>query len=407
MAGLRFNLIKVSDKAKTFIQIPTYSNLMATLGFLINPIAGMGGRVGLKGTDGEDILKKAIDMGAEPAAHIRAEETLGLLLDMNAEIKWLTCSGKMGEEVLKEVGFNEGEDFQIIYQAPEKTNSDDTKVACEKFKEKNVDLILFCGGDGTARDLLSVIGKEIPMIGIPAGVKMFSSVFGVNPRATAEVIIGFSKGTYGTSEAEIMDIDEEDYRKGELHAKLFGYALTPYESTLVQSSKSVYGGMDEESAKAEIARYIVELMDAEKDTLFILGAGSTMEKIGETLKIDKTLLGVDVIKDGELIAKDVNERKLLELLKEGKKAIIIVSVIGAQGFVFGRGTQQISPRILEKVGIENIIVAATSKKMFQTPRLMVDTGDRNVDQLLSGYHKVITGYHEMRMVKVEVGGKRD
>jgi predicted polyphosphate/ATP-dependent NAD kinase len=378
---------------------------MVTVGFLINPIAGMGGRVGLKGTDGEDILKKAIELGAEPVARSRAEETLKLLLDMKAEIKWLTCSGKMGDEVLNEVGFKEGEDFQVVYQVPDVTNSEDTKSACEKFKEMDVELILFCGGDGTARDIFSVVGKEIPIIGIPAGVKMFSSVFGVNPRATAEVVLGFVRGTYGTSEAEVLDIDEEDYRNGELHAKLFGYALTPYESKLVQSSKSVYDGMDEDSAKEEIARYVIEIMEGEKDTIFILGAGSTIERIGKELGIDKTLLGVDVVKNGKLIAKDVNERELLELLNEGKRAVIIVSVIGAQGFVFGRGTQQISPKILGKVGAVNIRIAAAPNKMSQTPILRVDCGDKEIDQMLSGYHKVITGYHEMRMVKVELDGK--
>ncbi|UCE38633.1 MAG: ATP-NAD kinase family protein [Thermoplasmata archaeon] len=378
---------------------------MATLGFLINPIAGMGGRVGLKGTDGEDILKKAKELGAEPVAHIRAHETLRILFDMNAEIRWLTCSGKMGEDVLKNVGFKEGEDIQVVHQPPDVTSSEDTKSVCNKFKELNADLILFCGGDGTARDISSVIGKDIPLIGIPAGVKMFSAVFGVNPRATAEVIFGFINGTYTTSEAEIMDIDEEDYRRGELHAKLFGYALTPYESTLVQSSKSVYEGMDEESAKEEIARYVVELMEEEKDTLFILGAGSTIERIGKELGIEKTLLGVDVVKDGKLIAKDVNEQKLLELLGEGERASIIVGVIGSQGFVFGRGNQQISPEVLKKVGVENIRIAATPNKMAQTPRLWIDTDDREIDEMLSGHKKVITGYHEMRMVKVEMGGE--
>ncbi len=380
---------------------------MMKLAFLINPIAGMGGRVGLKGTDKEEILKKAMDMGAEPMAHIRAEETLRLFMVKKIQFKWLTCSGKMGEDSLKKVGFRQGEDFQIVYQPTEITSSDDTKSACGKFKEFNVDLILFCGGDGTARDVCSVIGKAIPVIGIPAGVKMFSAVFGVNPTATAFVVLGFARGAYGISEAEIMDIDEDEYRKGVLHAKLYGYANTPYESSLVQSSKSVYEGIDEESAKEDIAKYVVEQMEAEKDTFFIIGAGSTMEMIGKKLGINKTLLGVDVVKNGELIAKDANEQKLLELLEVGKKAVIIISVIGSQGFIFGRGNQQMSPKVLKKVGATNIRIAATLKKILQTPRLRIDTGDMDVDEMLSGYHKIITGYHEMRMVKVEVEGKED
>jgi predicted polyphosphate/ATP-dependent NAD kinase len=374
---------------------------MATLAFIINPIAGMGGKVGLKGTDGAEILEKAKELGAEPIAQKRAEETIKLIFDMKTEIKWLTCSKNMGEDVLRGIGYKEGEEYTVVYNTPDSTTTEDTKNACTKFKEMKVDLILFCGGDGTARDISSVIGKDIPMIGIPAGVKMFSAVFGVNPRSAAEVVLGFVRQEYNVAEAEIMDIDEESYRKGELQAKLFGYALTPYESTLVQTSKSVYGGADEEAAKEEIARYVVEIMEEEKGALFILGAGSTIERIGKELEIDKTLLGVDVVKNGKLIAKDVNEQKLLEILEEEKKTIIIVGVIGAQGFVFGRGNQQISPKVLGKVGVDNIRIVATPVKMSQTPRLRVDTGDEDLDKMLSGYRKVIIGYHEMRMVKVE------
>ena len=162
---------------------------------------------------------------------------------------------------------------------------------------------------------------------------------------------------------------------------------------------------EEELAKAgeEPAKHIVEIREEEKDAIFILGVGSTIEGIGKELSIDKTLLGVDVVKDGKLIAKDVNEQKLLDLLEKEEKAIIIVSVIGAQGFVFGRGNQQISPKVLRKIGVDNIKIVATPVKMSQTPRLRVDTGDEELDKMLSGYHKVITGYHEMRMVRVEIG----
>ncbi len=378
---------------------------MATFAFIINPIAGMGGKVGLKGTDGSEILKKAKELGAEPVAQRRALETMKLIFDMKGEIKWLTCSKNMGEDVLSNVGYKCGEDFTVVYETPDSTTAYDTKNVCEKFKEMNAELILFSGGDGTARDISTVIGKDIPMIGIPAGVKMFSGVFGVNPKSAAEVVLGFVRHDYEVVEAEIMDIDEERYREGELQAELFSYALTPYESTLVQSSKSVYGGVDEEAAKEEIAKYVVEIMDEEKDTLFILGAGSTIERIGKELDIEKTLLGVDVLKNGKLIAKDVNEQKLLELLEKEDKAVIIVSVIGAQGFVFGRGNQQISPKVLRRVGVDNIRIVATPIKMSQTPRLRVDTGEEELDRMLSRYHKVIIGYHEMRMTKVKAGGE--
>ncbi len=376
---------------------------MAKIAFIINPIAGMGGKVGLKGSDGADILRKAKELGAEPVAQDRAFDTIKMIFEMKPEIKWLTCSGEMGEDVLKMAGYRKDEEYTVVYTTPETTSFEDTNSACGKFEEMNADLILFCGGDGTARDIFTVVGKNIPIIGIPAGVKMFSAVFGVNPRAAAQVVFGFVNGTYSASEAEIMDIDEEEYRKGNLIAKLFGYALTPYESTLVQFSKSVYDGSDEDAAKEDIAKYVVEEIQREKDTLFILGAGSTIEKIGKELDIDKTLLGVDVVKNGELVAKDVNEQRLLTLLEKEGKAVIIVGVIGAQGFVFGRGNQQISPSVLRKVGRDNIRIAATPNKLGNTERLMVDTGDLEIDKMLSGFHRIIIGYHEMRMVKIEIG----
>lgn len=376
---------------------------MVAVGFVINPIAGMGGKVGLKGTDGAKILRKAKELGAKPFANERAHATIKLLFEMNPQIRWLTCSGIMGEEVMMEVGFKKGEDYNVVYDTPEPTTSEDTKSACAKFAEMNADLILFCGGDGTARDIADIVEKEIPIIGIPSGVKMFSAVFGVNPRAAAQVVYGFVNGTFSASEAEIMDIDEEEYRKGNLIAKLFCYALTPYESTLVQSSKSVYAGSDEEFAKEDIAKYITELMKIEKDTLFILGAGSTMERIGKELEIDKTILGVDVVKDGKLVRKDVNEGQLMALLENEDKVVIIVSVIGSQGFVFGRGNSQISPEVLRKVGVDNIRIVATPNKLANTQSLRVDTQDPELDRMLSGFHKVIIGYHELRMVKVQTG----
>jgi len=374
---------------------------MAKVGFLVNPIAGMGGKVGLKGTDGEEILKKARELGAEPVAHERALETLKVILDRKADISWLTCSRDMGETVLREAGFMKDEEFKIVYESASITTFQDTSKACTIFKDMEVDLILFCGGDGTARDIFSVTGKDIPMLGIPAGVKMFSAVFAVNPESAAEVVLGFFRNEYKTKEAEIMDIDEDAYRAGSLDAELFGYAQTPYEEALVQSGKSIFEGADEEAAKEDIARYVVELMKESPDTLFILGAGSTVEAIGRELGIEKTLLGVDVVKNCKLVASDLNEAKLIDLLDKEKKANIIVGVIGSQGFVFGRGNQQISPAVIKKVGIDGIKIVATPNKMSQTPMLRVDTGDHEVDDMLSCFHRVIIGYHEMRMAKIQ------
>ncbi|MEW6069166.1 MAG: ATP-NAD kinase family protein [Candidatus Thermoplasmatota archaeon] len=366
---------------------------MKKIGFLINPIAGMGGAVGLKGTNGK-ALEQALKLGAKPIALTRAENALSNLIEEKEKIKFYTCSSKMGSEVLKKLGFQ----YEIVYKAGETTTAQDTKNACLKFLTKKVDLILFCGGDGTAKDIYEIVNKKTPILGIPAGVKMHSAVFGANPKATAELVAEFLTDVLPIREVEIMDTDEEKYRDNILATKLFGYGVTIYKPLLVQLGKGIFESATEELAKEDIAKYVIELL--EKDRLYILGAGTTIQKITELLGLEKTLLGIDVIKNNSLVAKDVNEEKLLKILEKEKKVSIIISPIGAQGFIFGRGNQQLSAKVIKKVGLENIIVVATPYKLAQTPYLLVDTGDEELDKALAGYRKIITGYHEMEMKKI-------
>ncbi|MDI6917092.1 MAG: ATP-NAD kinase family protein [Thermoplasmatales archaeon] len=363
---------------------------MKKIGFLINPVAGMGGKVGLKGTDGK--VEEALKMGARPVSFERAKKAMECLKNYKNKMKIFTCSGEMGEKCLK------GFEHEIVYSPPEKTTADDTKKACRKFLEKEVDLVLFCGGDGTARDVYDVVGHEIPMIGIPSGVKMHSAVFGLNPRIVGEIVVEFLENEMEFMDAEVMDTDEEKYRRNILDVKLFGYARIPYKPMLVQAGKSIFQSPDEKTAKKDIARYVVEMM--EKDVLYVLGAGTTVKEIADLLNAEKTLLGVDVMKNKRIVAKDVNEKQLLDIIKDEKKAKIVVSPIGAQGFVFGRGNQQMSPDVIKKVGTENIIIVAAKQKILSTPNLLVDTGDETLDKKLKGYRKVVTGYHEMTMKKI-------
>jgi predicted polyphosphate/ATP-dependent NAD kinase len=251
-----------------------------------------------------------------------------------------------------------------------------------------VDLVIFSGGDGTARDIYDVIGQDIPILGIPAGVKMHSSVFAVSPTAAQSIIINFCKGKTTLVETEIMDIDEQAFRQNLLQTKLYGYALTPYIATLVQSGKSVYSGLSDQRAKDDIARFIAPLCT---EGIIILGGGGTVKKIAEELGINKCLLGVDILQNGRLVAHDVTENEILACL-DGHPGRIIISPTGQQGFVFGRGNQQISPEIIRKIGSHNIIIVSTPHKMSHTPYLFVDTGDSILDQQLSGMTRVITGF---------------
>ena len=353
------------------------------IGFLINPIAGMGGSVGLKGTDG--LVDEAVKLGAQPVATERARKCMKELT-INSNI--LTCSDEMGEDTLKKTSLN----YEVVYSLKGDSTSEDTKKACKRFLEEAIELLLFCGGDGTARDVYSVVEREIPIVGIPAGVKMHSAVFAISPKGAAQIVEHFVNGKAEVRDAEVMDTDEDAYRRNELQMKVFGYARTPYEPVLVQQGKSLFQSVSEERAKEEIARFAIEFM--RDGSLYILGAGTTIHKIAELLDLgeEKTLLGVDAVKDGKLVAQDLNEQGLLRLLEKEPKAKLLVSPIGAQGFVFGRGNQQLSAKVLEKVGVENVIVLATPHKLHETPFLLVDTGSEELDEQLSGYLSVVCGY---------------
>lgn len=359
------------------------------IGFIVNPVAGMGGRVGLKGTDG--MLDEAIKRGAKPVSpHIARK----FLKSLGCEPEFLTVSGIMGEDFLRDFDLP----YEVVYSTGERTNSEDTKRASAIMMEK-AELIVFIGGDGTARDVASVVGDRVPVIGIPSGVKMYSSCFAITPEKGAELLCEFLKGDCGIKEAEVLDIDEDAYRNGKLSISLYGHVKIPYIPEMVQGSKREYFG-DEESSKEEIAEYIVESMEPE--TLYILGAGSTTAKIAEKMGAEKTILGIDAYYNGEIVGKDLNEMEILNLLDRYPRAKIVLSPIGAQGFILGRGNQQISPEVIRKVGMENIIVIATPQKLRETPELHVYTGDEEIDSRFRGrgHIRVLSGYGRYTVKKV-------
>ena len=339
--------------------------------------------MGLKGTDG--LAQEALARGAKSIAPARAKTCLEVLAPQAEGLHFFTASGEMGETELSDCNL----DFCVAYDTQEASTAQDTKTACKAFVEKSVDLILFCGGDGTARDVASAAGV-VPILGIPAGVKMHSGVFAISPQAAAELTLSYARGDLKVRDTEIVDVDEELYRQGELQTRLYSTAKTPYKPALVQERKRIYSSGSEEEFKDQIALFASEFM--RDGSAYILGAGTTTAKIAEFFGVDKTLLGVDVVQNGNLILKDAAEKDLLHLLDKVNRAMIIVSPIGAQGFILGRGSQQISPRVIRKAGIKNLIVVATPHKLEELESLLVDSGDQELDKELSGRRQVVSGY---------------
>jgi predicted polyphosphate/ATP-dependent NAD kinase len=370
------------------------------IGFVVNPIAGMGGRVGLKGTDG--VLKEALARGAKPVSPMRAGEFLQELkqYDKELNLKLLTCSGIMGEDEAKAAGF---EPEILPMKLEEETTAEDTRSAVKLFVEAEVDLIVFVGGDGTARDIYDVlknISQTIPVLGVPSGVKMYSGIFAVSPKDAAEVVVSFAEKKASIADFEIMDADEEAIRSDRLAVKLYGFLKGPFLPLRVQASKQLTPQtLDEHENQKASAKFVVEEMAS--DGTYILGPGTTVKCVADLLGVEKTLLGVDLYHDGKVI-KDVDEKRILNEVKDWRKTWIIVSPIGRQGMIFGRGNQQISPEIIKRVGKNHIIVLATRNKVQSLDGgvLRVDTGDAEVDQMLKGYIRVVTDYKEWRLVPV-------
>jgi predicted polyphosphate/ATP-dependent NAD kinase len=365
------------------------------VGFVVNPIAGMGGAVGLKGTDGKEILEKAVDLGAKPVAPTRAETFLSELAPIKKTICLMVGAGLMGEIEARNQNFY----YKVFGKQKEQTQPKDTITIVKKMAIDGVELIVFCGGDGTARDTLQAVDMKLPILGVPTGVKMHSAVFAVDPKSAARIALKFLRKQLPLWEAEVMDIDEQAFRQGRVSARLYGYALSPYEPRLIQGAKISSPITENElENQAAIAIYITEIM--EPDVIYIVSAGTTTRTIADLLNEKKTLLGVDLFYNKKIVAKDVNEKQILDFIK-GKKTRIIVTPIGGQGFIFGRGNQQISPRVIREVGKDNIIIIATKNKLKNLKRLKVDTGDPNLDEEFIGSIKIVTDYKIEQTLSIE------
>lgn len=374
---------------------------MKRLGLIVNPIAGMGGRVGLKGTDGSVILQKAISLGAIPRSSKRAAIALNQLIPLKQNMVVVTFPGDMGERTAVECGFH----HEVLLEDSiprDHTSREDTLKAAKEIQRHNVDLLLFAGGDGTARDICESIGTELPALGIPAGVKIHSAVFACSPKESGEVArLYLEGGEIQKREAEVMDIDEELFRKGAVRAMLYGYLTIPYVRQRVQGLKAGSPDSEEAIQKALASYFVREIM--KPDTIYFVGPGTTTRGIMMNLNLEYSLLGVDCICNGHLLGNDLTEYQILDLCKKYKELSLVVTPIGGQGFIFGRGNQQISPEVLHYFSKDQLIILSTPKKLLalEGMPLLIDSGGSDIDAKFSGYVRIISGQNEFIVYRIK------
>lgn len=386
------------------------------LGLVINPYAGIGGALALKGSDGADIRERALAQGAVKKAQQKTKLALELLLPARAHCLVYTASGEMGEDLSRSLGF---ETLVIYTPASDQTEAEDTQACVARLIEQDVDLILFAGGDGTARNICQQVDESqeqsdnisrapIPVLGVPAGCKIHSGVFAVTPKAAGRVALMLAKGELvNVDDADVMDIDESLFRQGFVKAKQYGQLRVPSELQYIQAVKQ--GGKEtEEGVLQEIADYLIDDMD---DHIYVMGSGSTVDFLMQELGLTNTLLGVDVVHEQQLLLSDVTAEQLIEYLRANndKATKLVITLIGGQGHIFGRGNQQLTPQVIRHVGLQNIVIIASKTKLqrLNGRPLIVDTGDSELDKSLTGFLPVITGYKSEVLYPVASPGIED
>lgn len=400
---------------------------MKKIGLIINPVAGMGGSVGLKGTD--HVVEEALRRGAVPGSEKRAETALRELLPYKDELLICTGAGHMGGELAQRMGFRTevfsagtadapADTADTVISADLKTPADidipaasafcfatagsDTIALGKRLLNEQADLLLFAGGDGTARDIYQAVGTELVCVGIPAGVKIHSPVYAKNPGAAGKLAAMWMSGWIKRyEEKEVLDIDEDAYRSGHINTALYGYLKIPAERALTQNRKAPTP-LSDEAAIESIAYEVTDHM--EPDVVYLVGAGTTTRGVMKKLGLPNTLIGVDVVENGKVLENDAYGERILSHIR-GKRAKLILTVTGGQGFLFGRGNQQLTPEVIRTVGKENLIILATSSKLAELRGnpLLVDTGDDALNEELCGYYRVITGYKEYTVCRVAAG----
>lgn len=351
---------------------------MLKAGFLVNPIAGCGQFLNLKGSDNltPSTCPRSISME-------KAVEFLHELKDL--DIHYFTPSGDMGEEAFRKAGLA---NYSVIQRHDGESSSDDTRNFIFKLRDTEASILVFFGGDGTARDI-SGCGWTRPALGVPLGTKMYSSVFALSVSKAEQLMRNFVEmGNVEFSDEEVIDLDEEAYLQGDFQIKPYGMLKVPISELIMANSKAEYP----EVSDGGIAEYVVEHM--ETDVNYLIGPGSTCREVLSELELEGSLLGFDLVRNGKIIAKDMSEKDIFKLTSE--KMVIILSPIGGQGFLLGRGNKQLSGRILSAIGFENILVVSSEAKMRSLDNLYVDLDSVTVDK--PQYIKVLFGYGRFRMM---------
>ncbi len=380
---------------------------MVRLGLLVNPDAGLGGRLGLKGSDGQAELARS--MGAEDRSGPRMRAMLEHFSSIHRagfeDISWVTSEGRMGTEWLPEAEIGS---ISTVHSSSGGTSAADTQDAVNSLLESEINLLVYAGGDGTTRDVVAALesaeSPETPVIGVPTGVKMHSGCFAASPKAAAEALSSWLIGDLLLASTEVLDLDEDLYRQGKWVVRLYAEAITPSSPRWMQGSKQRIEASGEEDTTEGLADHIRELLVSD-DRMLIWGSGGTLRKIAQMNEFEPTNLGIDATIGNEQVGTDLSESDLLELLSEHDgPTTLLLSPMGGQGFLIGRGNLQLSPQVLRLIGIENILGVVTPAKLLSVRRLRIETGDPELDADFADmrYMKVLQGYRTTRVLPIAV-----
>lgn len=368
------------------------------VGLIVNPVAGLGGAVGLRGTDGPGTVAEALRRGAVSQAGPRVRRAMRRLAERVPGAALTVAAGAMGADWTRGLDL----DAHAVGNGASTGTARDTREALAAMA--GVDLVVFAGGDGTARDVAAALPVGAAMLGIPCGVKMHSGVFAVSPEAAGALLADLMTDPGRIAwddEAEVMDIDEAELRRGRLAPRLFGHARVPLARSRMQASK---GGprQDAAAALAGAAREIADAMDPR--TLYVMGPGTSAGAVMRAVGHEPTILGIDALRGGRVVVRDVMAAELDRMVGDGDIRIVL-GVTGQQGFLLGRGNQQIGPATIARAGREGLIVLTTEAKLagLAQPRLWVDTGDPEIDAALTGFVRVRTGAGRETVMRIGTG----
>ncbi|MEC7042715.1 MAG: NAD(+)/NADH kinase [Candidatus Thermoplasmatota archaeon] len=387
------------------------------IGIIVNPDAGLGGRLALKGSDGMAEIARA--KGAEDRAGPRmyeAFEHLFSIIELSLvpwdNVHWLLPKGRMGDSWIPEK-MKINVKWTNISDTPNATTAEDTINVVNSMIEQNVEIILYAGGDGTTRDIIGALenidSASTPILGIPAGVKMHSGSFAASPRAAAEAFAAWFSGDLLIAQTEVMDLDETMYREGEWVVKMYAEAMSPGSPRWMQGSKQRIERVSEVEILESLGDHLRETIEDDPELLVIWGSGGTLRTLGESIGFTITVLGIDVTLGNENIGTDLDENQLINTINEHKdrfkdnaRILTLLSPMGGQGFLIGRGNLQLSPTVIRSIGIENILAIVTPAKLATLNTLRIDTGDINLDQQFQEkkYMKALQGYRTTRLIRI-------